>query len=126
MKRRTARVLATCVSLAALLVPAATAQARKFNVYADGTGVYKGYVRYNTDNNVACAYAVTGRMTISLNLMTGSGSYRLRDDQASSQDTCATVPTAAYSWNNKWLNVKGIWVAYDGQNQGYTEGYELG
>ena len=126
MKRRTARVLAICVALAALLVPAATAQARKFNVYADGTGVYKGFVRYNTDNNVACAYAVTGRMTISLSLMTGSGSYRLTDDQTSSEDTCATVWTSAYGWDNKWLLVKGIWTSYDGLNHGYTEGYELG
>src|SRR4051794_24907826 len=126
MKRRTARVLATCVALVALLVPAATAQARKFDVYAYGTGVYKGFVRYNTDNNVACAYAVTGRMTISLSLMTGSGSYTLTDDQTSSADPCAPVGTSAYGWDNKWLDVTGHWVSYDGSNQGYTEGYELG
>src|SRR4051794_19355230 len=126
MRRRTARSLATCLALAALLVPAATAQARKFNVYADGTGVYKGYVRYNTENNVACVYAVTGTMAMSVRLMTGSGSYRLTDDQTSSADTCGTVWTSAYGWDNKWLLVTGAWISYNGENHGYTEGYELG
>jgi hypothetical protein len=50
----------------------------------------------------------------------------MTDDQTSSADTCGTVWTSAYGWDNKWLLVTGTWTSYDGQNHGYTEGYELG